>query len=152
MLFLKPSIILPQFNFYLTEYLCYTRICNSYLADIRYLPFEKLHTQITLTYQNLFLKTDNSKVYDYLIARRRITYQINRYLFLRWILEYNDFRKSLSTDFLVSFTYIPGTVFHSGYGSFYDQKKWDGSDYIQNDKMKEMKRGFFLKISYLFRL
>jgi hypothetical protein len=125
---------------------------NSFLADIRYLPFEKLHTQITLTYQNLFLKSDNSRIYNYLIARGRITYQINKYLFLRWILEYNDFRKSLVTDFLVSFTYIPGTVFHLGYGSFYEQKKWDGSDYVQSDNLMEMERGFFLKISYLFRI
>ncbi|MBA7575171.1 hypothetical protein ES708_16992 [subsurface metagenome] len=125
---------------------------NSYLADIRYLPFEKLHTQITFTYQNLFLESDNSKVFEYLIARGRITYQINKYLFLRGILEYNDFRKSLITDFLASFTYIPGTVFHIGYGSLYEQKEWDGSDYIQSDKLMEMKRGFLLKISYLFRL
>ena len=125
---------------------------NLFLADIQYLPFEKLHTQITLTYQNLFLKQDNSKIYDYLIARGRITYQINKYLFLRGILEYNDYKKTLLTDFLASFTYIPGTVFHIGYGSFYEQLKWDGSNYIQNDRMMEMKRGLFLKISYLFRL
>ena len=55
---------------------------NIYLADLRYLPFEKLHTQVTLTYQDLFLKSDKSKVYDYLIARGRLTYKLNKFLFL----------------------------------------------------------------------
>lgn len=125
---------------------------SNYQADIRYLPFEKLHIQATITYQDLFLKSDKSKVYDYLIARGRLTYQLNKYLFLRGILEYNDYRKSLKTDFLASFTYIPGTVFHIGYGSFYEHKTWDGTDYIQGERMMEMKRGLFVKISYLFRL
>lgn len=80
---------------------------SSYLADIRYLPFEKLHTQITLTYSDLYLKSDNSKAFSYLIGRGRITYQLNKYLFLRGIVEYNDYRKSMLTDFLASFTYIP---------------------------------------------
>jgi hypothetical protein len=125
---------------------------HTYLADFKYLPFEKLHTQVTVTYQNLFLSSDDSKIFDYLIARGRITYQVNKYLFFRGILEYNDYKKSLMTDFLASFTYIPGTVFHIGYGSFYERKEWDGSDYIESSNMMEMKRGFFLKISYLFRL
>jgi len=125
---------------------------HTYIADLRYLPFEKLHTQITVTYQDLFMESDNSKVFDYLIARGRVTYQLNKYLFFRGIAEYNDYKESLTTDFLASFTYIPGTVFHIGYGSFYEHKEWDGTDYIESDKVNEMKRGFFLKISYLFRL
>lgn len=123
-----------------------------YLADIRYLPFEKLHTQITLTFQDLYNKPDKSKVFDYLLARGKLTWQVNKYLFFRGILEYNDYRESLKTDFLASFTYIPGTVFHIGYGSFYERKEWDGSDYIAGSRLMEMKRGFFVKISYLFRL
>jgi len=125
---------------------------SSYLADIRYLPFEKLHTEITLTYSDLYLKSDDSKAFSYLIARGRITYQLNKYLFLRGIVEYNDYRKSMLTDFLASFTYIPGTVFHIGYGSFYEKKEWNGIDYVQDDRLMEMNRGFFVKISYLFRV
>jgi hypothetical protein len=79
---------------------------NTWLADILYLPFEKLHSEITLAYQDLFLQSDKSKIYDYLLARGRITYQVNKYLFFRGILEYNDYRKSLTTDFLASFTYM----------------------------------------------
>jgi hypothetical protein len=125
---------------------------NLYLAELRYLPFEKLHIQANLTYQDLYRKTDDSKIFDYLLIRGKITYQINKYLFIRAITEYNDFRKSLNTDFLASFTYIPGTVCHIGYGSISEYKFWDGNNYRENDRMMEMKKAFFVKISYLFRL
>ena len=69
-------------------------------------------------------------MFDYLIARGRMTYQLNKYLFFRGILEYDNYRESIKTDFLASFTYIPGTVFHIGYGSLYENKKWNGTEYL----------------------
>lgn len=125
---------------------------NVITGEIRYLPFEKLHTQATITYQDLFNESDRSKLFDYLLARGKATLQLNKYLFFRGILEYNNFKKSLTTDFLASFTYIPGTVFHVGYGFLSEYKAWNGTNYIESDNLKEMKRGFFVKISYLFRL
>jgi len=124
---------------------------NIYIGELRYLPFEKLHTQLNLTYQSLFRESDNSKLFNYLIVRGKVTYQFNQYLFFRAITEYNDYKKSINTDLLASFTYIPGTVFHIGYGSIYEYKGWDGNEYIDSTRIKEMKRGFFIKISYLFR-
>jgi hypothetical protein len=125
---------------------------NAFTGEIRYLPFEKLHTQLTLSFQDLYEKSNRDKIFDYLIARGRVTWQLNKYLFFRSIVEYNDYRRSLSTDFLASFTYIPGTVFHIGYGFLSEYKTWNGTEYIEYDRLKEMKRGFFVKISYLFRL
>jgi hypothetical protein len=125
---------------------------NYFIGDIRYLPYEKLHLQLTVTYQDLFRETDKTRIYDYLLLRGRVTYQVNKYLFFRAISEYNSYRKSVTTDFLGSFTYIPGTVFHIGYGSLFEQKEWNGTDYIESTNYKEMKRGLFVKISYLFRL
>ncbi len=125
---------------------------NLFTGDIKFLPSEKIHTQATITYQDLYRQSDNKKVLDYLIARGKITFQVNKYLYFRGIIEYNDFRESLSTDFLASFTYIPGTVFHVGYGFLSEYKEWGGSEYIMSEHLKEMKRGFFVKISYLFRL
>jgi hypothetical protein len=125
---------------------------NVFSGELRYLPFEKLHTQVNVTYQDLYNESDNNKLFDYLIARGRVTYQLNKYLFFRGIIEYDNFRESLKTDFLASFTYIPGTVFHIGYGNLYESKKWNGTEYYDSDRIREMKRGFFVKLSYLFRL
>ncbi len=124
---------------------------NVFAGEIRYLPFEKLHTQLSVSFQDLFDETGREKIFDYLLLRGRITWQLNRYLFLRSIAEYNDYRKSVSTDFLASFTYIPGTVFHVGYGFLSEYREWNGIEYIESERLMEMKRGFFVKFSYLFR-
>jgi hypothetical protein len=124
---------------------------NVLSGELRYLPFEKLHTQLNLTYQDLYNESDE-KLFDYLIARGRVTFQLNKFLFFRGILEYDNFRNSLKSEFLASFTYIPGTVFHIGYGNLYESKKWNGTEYYVSDRLREMQRGFFVKLSYLFRL
>ncbi|MCU0459670.1 MAG: carbohydrate binding family 9 domain-containing protein [Bacteroidales bacterium] len=125
---------------------------NVFAGEIRYLPLEKLHTQLSVTFQDLYDDSDSEKIFDYLLLRGRVTWQLNRYLFLRSIVEYNDYRKSVSTDFLASFTYIPGTVFHIGYGFLSEYRTWNGMNYIEGERLTAMKRGFFVKLSYLFRL
>ncbi|NQT79744.1 MAG: carbohydrate binding family 9 domain-containing protein [Candidatus Aminicenantes bacterium] len=124
---------------------------NEASATITYLPSEKLHLNLSLVYSDFFRDSDSVKEYDYTIIRSRNTYQINKYLFFRGIIEYNSFRKRLVTDFLASFTYIPGTVIHIGYGSLYEKIEWINDEYVSSDRFLETKRGFFFKASYLWR-
>jgi len=120
---------------------------SSASANVIYQPSDKLNANLTLTYSDLFRDTNSEKIFAVTILRSRLTYQLNRYLFLRAIAEHNDFRKRLLTDFLASFTYIPGTVLHFGYGSIYEK------NILPNDAgFTETKRGFFAKASYLWRL
>jgi hypothetical protein len=56
------------------------------------------------------------------------------------------------TDFLASFTYIPGTVIQLGYGSLYDRVEWIDGEYSEAGRFLEMKRGLFFKASYLWHL
>ena len=55
-------------------------------------------------------------------------------------------------DFLASFTYIPGTVIHIGYGSLYEKLEWREEAFLPSDRFLESKRSFFFKASYLWRL
>lgn len=119
---------------------------------LRYLPSEKLHLNLSFTYSDFFRVSDSSKEYDYTIIRSRNTYQVNKYLFFRGIVEYNSFRKRLMSDFLASFTYIPGTVIHIGYGSLYEKLEWVDGEYRPASRFMETKRGFFFKASYLWRI
>jgi len=121
-------------------------------ATVIYLPSEKLHLDLSLVYSDFYRDSDSSREYDYTILRSKNTYQVNKYLFFRGILEYNSFRKRLMTDFLASFTYIPGTVIHVGYGSLYEKIKWEDGEYRSTDQFLETKRGFFFKASFLWRL
>ena len=124
---------------------------NRLMGSIQFQPIEKLNFSLNISYVDFFRKSDKQKIYDYTIIRSRNTFQINKYVFLRTILEYNSFRDRLTLDTLVSFTYIPGTVIYAGYGSAFEKLEWDGSEYRESDNFYETKRGFFFKVSYLWR-
>jgi hypothetical protein len=124
---------------------------NRLQGAIRYQPLEKLNFTLSVSYVDFYRETDKERIYDYTIFRSRNTFQINKYLFLRAIFEYNDFRKRLTADTLISFTYIPGTVIHAGYGSAFERIEWDGQDYQESNTFLETQRGLFFKASYLWR-
>ena len=125
---------------------------NDASATLRYLPSDKLHLDLSVIYSDFFRDFDSAKEYDYTIIRSKNTYQANKYLFFRAIVEYNSFHKRLMTDLLASFTYIPGTVIHVGYGTLYEKIRWEDGEYREADRYLETKRGFFFKASYLWRL
>jgi hypothetical protein len=122
------------------------------IASLKYLPSEKLHLELRFIYSDFTRDSDSQKEYDYTIIRSKNTFQLNKYLFFRVIVEHNSFRKQLMTDFLASFTYIPGTVIHIGYGSLYEKIRWEDGYYRPADHFLETRRGFFFKASYLWRL
>lgn len=124
------------------------------LFSFAYLPSERLNIGLSLTYSDFIRSADGVKEYDYAIIRSENTYQLNKFLFFRAIVEYNSFRRELMTDFLASFTYIPGTVVHIGYGSLYEKIEWQADEgvYEPSDRFLETKRSFFFKVSYLWRL
>lgn len=124
-----------------------TRVTGS----VTYQPSEKLAANLNYTHVDFHRKSDNEEIYDYPIYWGRLTYQLNRYLFFRGIVEYNEYKKEMLTDFLASFTYIPGTVVHIGYGSLRDKIRWDQDTYVESDDFLETKRRFFFKMSYLWR-
>jgi hypothetical protein len=116
-------------------------------------PTEKLNNSVSVEFTDFFRKADGEKVYDYTIVRDRLTFQFNKYLFLRGIIEYNTYYKKLTADLLASFTYIPGTVIYVGYGSAYDKLRWDEGerDYLPADDFLRTRGSFFFKASYLWR-
>jgi hypothetical protein len=126
---------------------------TSVMGGLKYQPAAQLDFTLSLSYVDFFRKLDRSKVYDYLILRSRNTFQLNKYLFVRGIVEYNDFYKRMTLDGLISFTYIPGTVVFVGYGSALEKQEWDASlpGFAPSSRFHEMKRGFFFKVSYLYR-
>jgi hypothetical protein len=124
---------------------------NQALASAEYQPLEKFSFGLSYTYVGFYRESDSQKVYDYGIIRSRNTFQINKYLFLRAIFEYNTFYRRLTTDGLISFTYIPGTVVHIGYGSAYEKLAWTGGEFVDSNRFLETQRGFFFKVSYLWR-
>jgi len=121
-------------------------------SNLTYQPSDKLRGDFNFTFVDFHRQSDGEKIYEYPIYWGRLTYQLNRYLFFRGIAEYNDYREELLTDLLASFTYIPGTVIHLGYGSLRDRTRWEDGSYMDADRFLEIKRQFFAKVSYLWRM
>jgi hypothetical protein len=120
-------------------------------ASVTLQPWENLQAEGSFVYSDFYRDGDDSKLYTYAISRLKLTYQVNQYLFFRGIGEYNDYRGEVATEFLASFTYIPGTAVFLGYGSVFNKVRWDGSSYAPGDSFLEMRRGLFMKMSYLWR-
>lgn len=112
---------------------------------------DKFSMDFTHRFASLYSEETDVKYYDIHIARGRLIYQMNKYLFFRGIAQYNSLSKVLSPNFLVSFTYIPGTVVHLGWGSVYEKVRWNGTDYEPSDNYLNTAQGFFFKASYLWR-
>lgn len=112
---------------------------------------DKFSLDFTHRFVSLYSEATDAKYYDINIARGRLIYQMNKYLFFRGIAQYNSLSKVFSPNFLVSFTYIPGTVVHLGWGSVYEKVRWDGTDYVSSDDYLNTAQGFFFKASYLWR-
>jgi hypothetical protein len=114
-------------------------------------PFDKLSTSIGVSYTDFYRSSNSEKIYDYMIWRSRTTFQLNRFLFFRAIIEYNKYWEKISADLLASFTYIPGTVIYLGYGSINEKLRWRDNEYVPADDYLQTRKSFFFKASYLWR-
>ncbi len=129
----------------------YTGWGNTASLTINFQPLKKFQSDLILNYSDFYQIENPVMEFNYLIIRSRNTFQITPKLFVRGIVEYNSFEKDFLTDFLISFTYIPGTVVHLGYGSLYQKQVWNGHEYQPGSDYLETVRGFFFKASYLWR-
>jgi len=77
------------------------------------------------------------------IYRFKTTYQFTRSLFLRFIVESNNYYDDLDINALLSYQPIPGTVLFIGYNDYFSKNV--------NKNYQRNFRGFFSKVSYLFR-
>jgi hypothetical protein len=117
-------------------------------------PNKKFSESFSINYEVFDRAVTKEKVYDSLILNNETTYQFNKYFFIRGNIRYDSFDKNVLTDFLASFTLIPGTVVHIGYGSLYEERNWDtvNSHPFDQNKMMQTRQSFFFKASYLWRL
>lgn len=114
---------------------------------------DNLNSEWRYNYTNLFNSETGEKYFDIHILSSRNTYQLNKFMFLRAIVQYNSLTQVLSPNFLASFTYIPGTVVHFGYGAVLDRREWDpeSREYFEGSRHTAKAQGLFFKASYLWR-
>ncbi len=141
----------------------------SVVVDLR--PTSALRASFQVTHLTLERKIDDSQFSQEIIPRLKLEYQLSEAIFVRVIGQYASRERSalldregrvvrvngtpssasktkdLRTDFLFSFRPNPGTLFYLGYGSTMDD--------VGQKRFEDLRRqvdGFFLKMTYLFRV
>jgi len=149
-------------------------------ANVSWRPIDKLRVDAQYQHIEYNRKTDGSTVGIRKVPRLRVEYQIARPMFFRVVSQYDaqqqaalyddsrtgypivrpapcaNFavvrdlgcsRNDLRVDWLFSYQPTPGTVMFAGYGSSYD-----GPEHLRFREMNRTDDGFFVKLSYLFRM
>jgi hypothetical protein len=114
-------------------------------------PMTNLAFEATATRVRFDERATGNEVFKIHIYRAKGTYQANRFLLFRIIGEYNDADEKITTDFLASFTYIPGTVCHVGYGSLYEKQDMDPLRQRLDTNYARLQRSLFVKVAYNWR-
>ena len=118
------------------------------------------HLSQNLEYSNVrFTRpTTGALVYDVDIVNSKTTYQFDKHFLVRFLAQYDSSRDRVLTDFLASYEFVPGTVFHVGYGSLYEKGFGSvepvpgGATAVDpSNRFLMINRGLFLKASYLRR-
>ena len=98
------------------------------------------------------------RVFTVDIVNAKSVYQFNTRFFVRLLEQFDSSRHQLLTDLLASYEFVPGTVFHAGYGSLYEQRDFQNDRFAQNGGVarnggdyRTVSRGLFFKASYLYR-
>ena len=149
-------------------------------ANVSLRPVDKLRIDAQYQHIEYNRKTDGSTVGIRKIPRLRMEYQIARPMFFRLVGQYDAeeqaalyddsrtnyaivrpvadsgfkpvrdpgfTRNDLRVDWLFSYQPTPGTVMFAGYGSSYE-----GPEHLRFRGMYRLQDGFFIKLSYLFRM
>jgi hypothetical protein len=94
------------------------------------------------------------RVFSVDVVNLRSTYQFDKHFLVRLLAQFDSSAHRLLTDLLASYEFVPGTVFHAGYGSLYEKRVGQPGTLVPNDfgqKYLAVNRGLFFKASYLRR-
>ncbi len=122
-------------------YLGYKTSCGI-MATLK--PLTNLRLFYNLKKDKFFKEKGGEKEYEVNILSQRINYQLSRYLTFRLITDYNDYHKKLYNSILLSYEYIPGTVFYLGID---DNQGKDDAGIFRSEG-----RYYFIKFSYWWRI
>lgn len=115
-------------------------------------PDENLRLNLDYSHTRMRHPLTGLEVYDVKTFNGQATYQFNKYAFLRATGRYDSFKRRLLTDVLASFTYIPGTVIHLGYGEVFQKAEWrDETWQTTGSTFLPLRKSLFFKVSYLWR-
>ena len=127
---------------------------NNFGFSITLQPNQHLSQDIDVNTVRFDRRSTGERIYSVDIANLKTTYQFDKHFRVRLLEQYDSSSHRLLTDLLASYEFVPGTVFHAGYGSLYEKRADElrvlgpnerGGNYLT------VNRGLFFKASYLHR-
>jgi hypothetical protein len=94
------------------------------------------------------------RVFSVEIVNLKTTYQFDKHFLVRLLEQFDSSSHRLLTDLLASYEFVPGTVFHAGYGSLYEKRVAQAGALVSDTfggNYLTVNRGLFFKASYLHR-
>jgi hypothetical protein len=108
-------------------------------------PTSRLLVENILRFSRLEREDNGEELFSGYILRVRANYQFTREMFLRMVLQYNEFNQNFDIDPLLSYKLNPFTIFYVG-------STVDYADIDESDHLTLTSRQFFAKFQYLFRM
>jgi uncharacterized protein DUF5916/cellulose/xylan binding protein with CBM9 domain len=125
---------------------------HTYYGELTLQPTPRLSQSLTYDRVEFDRHSDGTRVFTVDVLNTRTTFQIDRRLSLRALVQYDSSASRILTDFLASWELLPGTVAYAGYGSLIERQQWDGLEVMRNaGSYVTTQRGLFLKASYIHR-
>ncbi len=123
-------------------------------AWARIKPMTRLVIEPIFMYSALSRKDTGEEVFDGYILRTRVNYQFNRELFLRLVVQYDDFGGELNFEPLLTYQINPFSVFYIGGGTNYQDyaRVVPVSGERRYTGFKPTEWHWFFKFQYFFRL
>jgi hypothetical protein len=111
-------------------------------------PTQRLKLQPQFNFARLENLAADEAYFSGYILRTRVNYQLTRHLFLRTVVQYNDFAERLEVDPLVTYRINPFSAVHFGSTHDYDTYRFADRPTV----FSESRRQVFFKLQYLFRV
>jgi hypothetical protein len=120
--------------------------------DLTWQPNQHFNQSVSYSFVHFNRADTGARVFTVDIVNAKTVYQFNTHFLTRLIEQFDSSRHQLLTDLLASYEFVPGTVVHAGYGSFYEERTLEDGRLVPGPgKYMTVNRGLFFKASYLYR-
>ena len=123
---------------------------RNYSVGTEVQPNQHLSQNLEFSRNRFWRPETGAEVYAVNILNSRTTYQFDKHFLVRVLAQYDSSQHRVLTDSLGSYEFVPGTVFHAGYGALYE-KGFGAVAPGDPSRYSMINRGVFLKASYLRR-
>jgi uncharacterized protein YkuJ len=117
-------------------------------------PNQHVNQSIDVSTVRFTRASTGEQVFSVDIVNSKTTYQFDKHFLVRLLEQFDSSTHRLLTDLLASYEFVPGTVFHAGYGSLYEKSVTEPGALVPNNfggSYLTVSRGLFFKTSYLHR-